>query len=122
MELERGFSQRPALPQAVAELGRVGIGGHAGRHALRTFQDVAGAGEALARQIRGSDAVGCRLGGVQLLGIGGVAQELPKTCGLGAGRAQRVQHLFRRQLEQVAGGDCGGQGARRAGGVEDLVV
>ncbi|MNI48867.1 hypothetical protein D3C73_1034540 [compost metagenome] len=122
MELERRLRQRPAFAQAIAKLGRVGIRGHARRHALRTFQDVARAGEALACQVRGGHAIGRGLGRMQLLGVGRITQKLPQARRLRAGRTQGVQHLVGRELEQAAGGDGGGQGAGRARRVENLVV
>ena len=62
------------------------------------------------------------MGGVELLGVGRVAQELPEAGRLGAGRAEGMQHPLGRKPEQMAGGGSGGEGPRGAGGVEGPVV
>ncbi len=122
MELERSLGQCPAPAQAVGQPRRIGVRRHARAHALRAFQNLFGAGKALAGQIGRGQAVGRRLGGVQLFRVGGVAQEFPQAGGLGAGGTEGVQHLRRRQPQQAP--DRGGrrQRAGGAGGVEDLVV
>ncbi len=90
--------ERPALAEPIGEARRVGVGRHAGRHALRTFENAPGAGEAVLREIRGDEAVARGLRGVQLLRIGGVAQEFPESRRLRARGAERVQHLCRRRV------------------------
>ncbi len=64
------------------------------------------------RQVGGGQAIGRGLGGMQLLGIGRIAQELPQPCGLRAGRAQRMEHLLSVQAEQAAHRDGGGDECR----------
>src|SRR3546814_8735435 len=59
---------------------------------------------------------------MQLLGIGGVAQEFTQTCRLRAGRPQGMQHLLLVQVKQPAYGDCRGERAGSAGGMKNLVV
>ena len=97
VELERRFEQRPARAEAVDEPCRIGVGGHAGRHALLALEDALRAGEAVPGEEGGGQPVGGGLGGVELLGIGGVAQELPQPRGLRAGRADRMEHRRRRR-------------------------
>ncbi|MNN82153.1 hypothetical protein D3C81_1990570 [compost metagenome] len=62
--LERGFHQRPASAQAVAQARRVGIAGHAGGHALFAFEDIACTAQAIGGQVGGQQAVGGGLGGM----------------------------------------------------------
>ena len=132
VELERGFQQRPAHAQTVDKFCRIGVARHAGGHALRALQDAPGAGEAIARQEGGRQPVAGRLGGVQLLGIGGVAQELPQPGGLRPGRADGIEHRRRNRARAAAPwrrrrqscrrcrscgrrGNASGQGIRRCG-------
>src|SRR5690606_35657446 len=86
------------------------------------FQDAPRPREAFLGKVGRGQAVGRRLGSVQLLGIGRIAQEFPQAGGLRAGRAQGVQHLFGIQAQQPGHRDGRRQRAHRAGGVEDLVV
>jgi len=67
VELERGFRQRPAAAETIRQLARVGVAGHAGGHALLALENVLRAGQALFGEVRGQQAVGGGLGGVQLL-------------------------------------------------------
>ncbi len=53
VELERGFRQRPARAEPVGQLARLGIAGHARRHALLAFEDVLRAGQAIGGQVGG---------------------------------------------------------------------
>ena len=53
VEFERGLGQRPACAQAIHQLARVGVAGHAGGHALWAFQNAARASEATLRQVGG---------------------------------------------------------------------
>lgn len=76
---------------------RTGVG--AAGHTLPASQDAAGTGETALGQVRRREPVRSRLGGVQLLGVGGVPQKLPKTGGLRARRADPVEHPFRRQSQ-----------------------
>ena len=122
VELERRLRQRPALAEAVGEARRIGIARHSGRHPLRSFEDALRAGEAVAREIGGEQPVRRGLRGVQLLRIGGVAQELPEPGGLRARGAEGVQHRGVGQPEQAADARCRSQRAGRAGRVEHLVV
>ena len=111
------------VPRPIGESRRIGVARHAGRHALRALEDAARAGEAVGAPGRPRVEPG-RGGvrGVQLLGVGRLAQELPQPGRLRAGRAERVQHLLGRQPQQLAHRRRRGQRAGGAGGVEDLVV
>ena len=122
VELERGLGQRPALAQAVDQAGRIGVARHARCEALRTLEDAARPGEPFEREIGRHQAAGGGVGGVELLGVGRVAQELPEAGRLGAGRAEGMQHPLGRQPQQMAGGGRGGEGPGGAGGVEGPVV
>lgn len=119
---ERGLGQGPALAQAVEQPAGVGVAGHAGGQALRALEDALRAGEAVLRQVGRRDARGGGVRGVQLLGVRGIAQELPQAGRLRARRAQGMQHLRGVEPQQMADRDGGGQGADRGGGMEDPVV
>ncbi|MNN15359.1 hypothetical protein D3C81_1284610 [compost metagenome] len=121
-ELERGLGGGPARAQAVGQRGGIGVARHAGGHALPAFEDLLRAGEARARQPGRLQAVGRGLGGVQLLGIRGVAQELPQARGLRAGRAQRLVDAFGIQVVELGHRGRGGERADGARGVEHGVV
>jgi hypothetical protein len=110
------------VPRPSTRRCRVGVGGHAGCHALRAFQNLRRAGEAILRQIGRHQPCRCRVGRVQLLGICRCAQKLPQPRRLGARRAEGVLHLLRVQAQQMAHGGGRRQRARGAGGVEHLVV
>ncbi len=122
MELERGFRQRPAAAEAIGKCGRIGVLRHPGGHALLAFEDVLRAGQAVFRQVGRKQAIGGGLGGVQLFGVGGVAEELPEAGGLGAGTAQQMGELLLIEIHQLAHRHSGGQGADGRGGVEDAVM
>ncbi len=122
MELERGFRQRPAAAEAIGKCARIGVFRHPGGHALLAFEDVLRAGQAVFRQVGRKQAIGGGLGGVQLLGVGGVAEELPEAGGLGAGTAQQMGELLLVEIHQLAHRHSGGQGADGRGGVEDPVM
>ena len=49
------------------------------------FEDALRAGEAVVREIGSEEPIRRSLGGVQLLRVGGIAQELPESGGLRAG-------------------------------------
>ncbi|MNU71772.1 hypothetical protein D3C71_612070 [compost metagenome] len=120
--LERGLGQRPARAQAVGELGGIGVARHAHAQPLRAFEDLRRAREAVLREVGRHQPAGRRVRAVQLLRIGRVAQELPHTGRLRAGRAEGMQHLLRRQLEQAAHRRGCRERARRRRGVEGAVV
>ena len=120
--LEGRFGRGPAGAEAIGQLRRIGIAAHAGRHALRAGKDVGRAGEAVLRQIGGHQAGAGRVRGVQLLAVGGGAQEFPQAGRLGAGGSESVQHLRGVQPQQLAHRRGRGKRAGRAGGVEHLVV
>ena len=120
--LEGGLCRGPAVAQAIGQAGGVGVAGHACSHALRPFQNVARTGQAFSRQASGSQSRGGSVGGVQLLGVGGIAQKLPQPSGLRAGRAQGVQHGGRVQAQQAPGRSRCRHRARSARGVKHLVV
>jgi hypothetical protein len=68
---------------------------------------------------------GSRHGGmrrVQLLGVGGGAQELPEARRLRSRGAEGVAHLLRIQPQEIAHGRGRGHRACGAGGVEHLIV
>ena len=109
--LERGFRGRPATAQPIDETRRIGVARHACGHALRAFENVRGALEAVGGELRRHQAVGGGHGRVKLLRVGGIAQELPQPARLRARRAERVEHLSRRQTEQAA---CRRRGRKRA--------
>mgnify|MGYP001405749933 CR=1 FL=1 len=60
MIFERGFGQCPAAAQPIDQFLGIGIGGHARRHALGTFEDVARAGETFGSEGGGGQAVAGR--------------------------------------------------------------
>jgi len=76
----------------------------------------------VARGIGGGDAVHGRFGGVQLFGIGRIAQEFPQPGCLRAGAAQGVPGGLAVQFKQVAHRHGRGQGAGGGGGVENAVM
>ena len=120
--LEGGLCRGPAAAQAVGQAGGVGVAGHACGHALRPLQNVARTGQAFSRQAGGGQPRGGSVRGVQLLGVGGIAQELPQAGRLRAGRAQGVQHGGRVQAQQAPGRGGRRHRARSARGVKHLVV
>jgi hypothetical protein len=120
--LERGLGRGPPRAQAVHQAARIGIARHASGHALRAFQNVGRAREAVFGQVGRHEARCGRMRGVQLLAVGSGAQKLPQARRLRARRAQRVQHLLRIQAQQVAHSGSRGQRARGARGVEHAVV
>ena len=120
--LERSLGRGPARAQGVDQARGVGVAGHARSHALRSFEDVRRAGQAVGRQVSGGQASGRGVRGVQLFGIGGVTQKLPQSRGLRAGAAECVQHHFGRQAQQPPHRGRRSHRARGAGGVEHLVV
>ncbi len=122
VKLERGLQHGPPLPETLRELLGVGVGGHPRPHALRPFQNAARPREAVPGEVGGEQPVGCCFGRVELLGVGGVAQELPEPGRLSTRGAQGVQHRFFVGLQEVGDRRRRGDRARRAGGVEDLVV
>ena len=122
VELERGFHQRPTAAQLGRQFARLGITGHTCRQTLLTFKDIARAGQPIGRKVSRQQAVRRRLGRVQLLGVGGIAQKLPQPGGLGAGAAEQVDELLFVEVEQLAHRDRCRQGADRGRGVEDAVV
>jgi hypothetical protein len=84
VEFERRLRGCPARAEAVNQSPRIGIARHAGRQALRAFQNRLRSGEAIFRQAGGGKA-GCRgMGGVKLLRIRRVPQEFPEAGGLGS--------------------------------------
>ena len=122
MELERGFRQCPTAAKAVGQFARIGITGHTCRHALLAFKNVLRPGQPVSGQVGGQQTIGRGLGGVQLLGVGGVTQELPQSGRLGAGAAQQVGKLLLVEVQQLAYRHGGSQGADGGCGVEDTVV
>ena len=122
MEFERRFEDGPACAEAVSQSCRIGVARHAGGHALPALEDLLGAGEAVLCQEDGGQPVRGGLCGVKLLGIGGVAQELPKPGGLRAGGTDRVKHRRRVEAEKAAGRYRCRDRARGSGRMEDLVM
>ncbi|MNY29626.1 hypothetical protein D3C86_1636780 [compost metagenome] len=59
---------------------------------------------------------------MQLLGVGGVAQKLPKAGGLGPGAAEQVDEGFFIEIHQLAHCHRGSQGADRRRSMEDTVM
>jgi hypothetical protein len=122
VELEGGVEHGPALPETLDEPCGMCVRRHPGRHALLAFQDTGGAGQPVAGEIGGEEAVGGGLGSVELLGVRGVAEKLPEPGRLRPGRPEGVEHSLSVGAEQACDGGRRGERARRAGGVEDLVV
>ena len=117
-----GLQDRPAAPQAVGEPRGIGVLRHARGHALLAFEDPLRAGESFARQASREQAVGGCLGGVELLGVGSVAQEFPKPRGLRARRAERTLGAVGVEFEELGGRRRRGERARRPGRVEHRVM
>ena len=90
---ERCLGRGPARPQAIGQLGRVCVTGHAGGHALRTFKNLRRPGKTVTGQTGRHQARSRGMRGVQLFGVSGGAQKLPQPGGLRAGRSEGVLHL-----------------------------
>ncbi|MNJ54194.1 hypothetical protein D3C77_496250 [compost metagenome] len=89
---------------------------------MLAFEDIARTGQAVRSEVGCQQPVGSRLGCVQLLGIGRVAQECPEAGGLGARAAQQVDKGLLVELHQFADGHGSGEGADRRRGMEDAIV
>jgi hypothetical protein len=122
VELERRLGERPALTEAVDEPRRIGVARERRAHPLCALEDAARAGEAVGGEVRRGQS--CRRGvrGVQLLRVGGFAQELPQSRGLRSRRAERMRHLLGVEAKQAPDRGSGGERSRGAGRVEDAVV
>ncbi len=89
---------------------------------MLSFEDACRSGEAVAGDVRGEQAVGRRFGGMELFGVGGVAQELPETGRLCPGRPEGVEHGLSVGAEQAGDRGCGSQRACGPGGVKGMVM
>jgi hypothetical protein len=101
---------------------RISVPRHARRHSLRPVEDPARARHAFAGEEGGEKPVRGGFRGVQLLRVGGVAEEFPEAGGLRSGGAERLSRPLRVEPEELRSRRRGGEGARGAGGVEDGVV
>ena len=116
------LGEGPAPAQAVGDPLRISVPGHARRHSLGAFEDALCARHPFAGKAGREETVRRCLGGVQLLGVGRVAQELPESRGLRPRRPQRLLGPVGVEAEELRGGGGGRQGSGRAGGVEHRVV
>ncbi len=120
--LERSLGDGPAVAETVDQTRGIGVARHARRHALGALKDVGRALKTVGGELGGHQAVRGGHRRVELFRIGGVAQEFPQAACLRARRAERIQHLRRRQTKQTPSGRRSGHGAGRASGVKHLVV